>query len=146
MSGKLYIVPTPVGNMADMTPRAADVLREAALILAEDTRTSAPLLKRFGIDTPMLSYHKFNEHSETGKFLDRIEAGETIALISDAGTPCSRAGHADAVLRLKHCPARQHSCRLWSAAACHATDSYSKDFCRQKKAVPHAWPSWLPSL
>ncbi len=87
MSGKLYIVPTPVGNMADMTPRAADVLREAALILAEDTRTSAPLLKRFGIDTPMLSYHKFNEHSETVKFLDRIEAGETIALISDAGTP-----------------------------------------------------------
>ena len=87
MSGKLYIVPTPVGNMADMTPRAADVLREAALILAEDTRTSAPLLKRFGIDTPMLSYHKFNEHSETGKFLDRIEAGEPIALISDAGTP-----------------------------------------------------------
>lgn len=87
MSGKLYIVPTPVGNMADMTPRAADVLREASLILAEDTRTSAPLLQRFGIATPMLSYHKFNEHSETGKFLDRIEAGETIALISDAGTP-----------------------------------------------------------
>lgn len=87
MSGKLYIVPTPVGNMSDMTPRAAEVLSRATLILAEDTRTSAPLLQRFGIDTPMLSHHKFNEHSQTARILDRIESGETIALISDAGTP-----------------------------------------------------------
>ncbi|MDE6130640.1 MAG: 16S rRNA (cytidine(1402)-2'-O)-methyltransferase, partial [Muribaculaceae bacterium] len=87
MSGKLYIVPTPVGNMSDMAPRAIEILTSASLILAEDTRTSAPLLQRFGISTPMLSHHKYNEHSETGKILDRIEAGETIALISDAGTP-----------------------------------------------------------
>lgn len=87
MSGKLFIVPTPVGNMSDMTPRAVEVLNEASLILAEDTRTSAPLLQRFGITTPMLSHHKYNEHSETGRILDRIEAGETMALISDAGTP-----------------------------------------------------------
>lgn len=87
MSGKLYIVPTPVGNMSDMTPRAIDVLRQASLILAEDTRTSAPLMQRFDISTPMLSHHKFNEHSQSGRIIDRIEDGETIALISDAGTP-----------------------------------------------------------
>ncbi|MDE5930825.1 MAG: 16S rRNA (cytidine(1402)-2'-O)-methyltransferase [Muribaculaceae bacterium] len=73
--------------MSDMAPRAIEILSSASLILAEDTRTSAPLLQRFGISTPMLSHHKYNEHSETGKILDRIEAGETIALISDAGTP-----------------------------------------------------------
>ncbi|MDE6097970.1 MAG: 16S rRNA (cytidine(1402)-2'-O)-methyltransferase, partial [Muribaculaceae bacterium] len=84
---KLYIVPTPVGNMADMTPRAVEVLRQASLILAEDTRTSAPLMQKFGISAPMQSHHKYNEHSEAGKILDRIEAGETIALVSDAGTP-----------------------------------------------------------
>ena len=62
MAGKLYIVPTPVGNMADMTPRAVEVLTQADLILAEDTRTSAVLMQRFGITTPMQSHHKFNEH------------------------------------------------------------------------------------
>lgn len=62
MSGKLYIVPTPVGNLGDMTPRAVEVLTEASLILAEDTRTSAPLLKHFGIATPTASHHKYNEH------------------------------------------------------------------------------------
>lgn len=87
MSGKLYIVPTPVGNLSDMTPRAVDVLRNASLILAEDTRTSAVLLKHFNITVPMTSYHKFNEHSITTSILDRIENGETIALVSDAGTP-----------------------------------------------------------
>lgn len=87
MAGKLYIVPTPVGNMEDMTPRAVRVLREADLILAEDTRTSAPLLKRFDIATPMASHHKFNEHSTVNAMAKRIAAGETIALISDAGTP-----------------------------------------------------------
>lgn len=86
-AGCLYIVPTPVGNMADMTPRAVEVLREAGLILAEDTRTSAPLLKRFEINTPMQSHHKYNEHATVAGILDRIEAGETVALISDAGTP-----------------------------------------------------------
>lgn len=83
----LYIVPTPVGNMADMTPRAVEVLKAASLILAEDTRTSAPLMKQFGISTPLLSHHKFNEHATVSPLIDRVEAGETIALISDAGTP-----------------------------------------------------------
>ncbi len=87
MSGKLVIVPTPVGNLADMTPRAVDVLRTASLILAEDTRTTGILLRHFGIDTPTASHHKYNEHRPLDPILDRIEAGETIALVSDAGTP-----------------------------------------------------------
>lgn len=87
MPGKLYIVPTPVGNLGDMSPRAVEVLRDAALILAEDTRTSAVLMRHFGIDTPMASHHKFNEHKPLDPILDRIAAGENIALVSDAGTP-----------------------------------------------------------
>ncbi len=87
MSGVLYIVPTPVGNLADMTPRAVEVLGHASLILAEDTRTSAPLMQHFGIGTPMQSHHKFNEHDTAAALAARIAAGETIALISDAGTP-----------------------------------------------------------
>lgn len=87
MGGKLYIVPTPVGNMADMTPRAVDVLNNAAMILAEDTRTSVVLMQKFGITTPMQSHHKFNEHETSAALARRIAAGETIALVSDAGTP-----------------------------------------------------------
>ncbi len=87
MGGKLYVVPTPVGNLADMTPRAVEVLRQADLILAEDTRTSAVLMKHFGIDTPMSSHHKFNEHSAVSAVVDRLRAGSVIALVSDAGTP-----------------------------------------------------------
>lgn len=85
--GMLYIVPTPVGNLEDMTYRALKVLKEASLILAEDTRTSGNLLKHFEIKSPMLSYHKFNEHQTVTGLVHRIEAGETIALVSDAGTP-----------------------------------------------------------
>ena len=87
MTGKLYIVPTPVGNMADMTPRAVEVLKAADIILAEDTRTSATLMQRFGIATPMMSHHKFNEHETLQPVMERLLAGETLALISDAGTP-----------------------------------------------------------
>jgi len=87
MSGILYIVPTPVGNMGDMTSRAVEVLKSVNHILAEDTRTSTPLLKHFDITTPLSSYHKFNEHTSTRPLVARIEAGENIALISDAGTP-----------------------------------------------------------
>lgn len=87
MSGKLFIVPTPVGNLGDMSPRAIEVLRSVSLVLAEDTRTSAVIMKHFGISTPMASHHKFNEHQSAGPILDRIEAGENIALVSDAGTP-----------------------------------------------------------
>lgn len=85
--GMLYIVPTPVGNMEDMTFRAIRVLKEASVILAEDTRTSGNLLKHFEIKNAMLSHHKFNEHQTVEGLVKRIEAGETVALISDAGTP-----------------------------------------------------------
>ncbi len=87
MSGKLYIVPTPVGNLDDMTFRAVQVLKDADLILAEDTRTSGVLLKHFDIQVPMKSHHKFNEHEEAPRIAERVLAGENIALISDAGTP-----------------------------------------------------------
>lgn len=87
MAGKLTIVPTPVGNLEDMSPRAIHALREADLILAEDTRTSGVLLKHFEIKTPMLSHHKFNEHQTTQGIVERLEAGANIAQISDAGTP-----------------------------------------------------------
>jgi 16S rRNA (cytidine1402-2'-O)-methyltransferase len=87
MSGKLFVVPTPVGNLDDMSPRAIATLRNADLILAEDTRTSSTLMRRFDITTPMMSHHKFNEHATVKPILDRIESGETIALVSDAGTP-----------------------------------------------------------
>jgi len=85
--GILYIVPTPVGNMEDMTFRAIRVLKEASLILAEDTRTSGKLLKHYEIKNSMLSHHKFNEHQTVEGLVKRIEAGESVALISDAGTP-----------------------------------------------------------
>lgn len=85
--GKLYVVPTPVGNLEDMTFRAIRVLKEADLILAEDTRTSGVLLKHFEIKNAMLSHHKFNEHQTVERVVSRILAGENVALISDAGTP-----------------------------------------------------------
>lgn len=85
--GKLYIVPTPVGNLEDITCRALRVLKEADLILAEDTRTSSNLLRHFDIHNAMLSYHKFNEHQTVNRAVERLIAGETIAVVSDAGTP-----------------------------------------------------------
>ncbi|HLA56074.1 MAG TPA: 16S rRNA (cytidine(1402)-2'-O)-methyltransferase [Flavobacterium sp.] len=85
--GKLYIVPTPIGNLEDMTFRAIRVLKEADLILAEDTRTSGKLMKHYEISTHMHSHHMHNEHKTIGNIISRLKAGETIALISDAGTP-----------------------------------------------------------
>ena len=84
---KLYVVPTPVGNLDDMTFRAVNVLKSVSLILCEDTRTSAGLLKHFGITTRTASHHKFNEHKTCELYAERIVGGEDIALISDAGTP-----------------------------------------------------------
>lgn len=84
---KLYIVPTPIGNLEDMTFRAIKVLKEVDLILAEDTRTSAKLLKHFEIATHMHSHHMHNEHKTVENIVKRIQAGEMVALISDAGTP-----------------------------------------------------------
>lgn len=85
--GKLYVIPTPVGNLEDITLRALRLLKEVDLILAEDTRTSGVLLKHYEIHNAMLSHHKFNEHQTTDSIVQRILSGETVALISDAGTP-----------------------------------------------------------
>ena len=84
----LYIVPTPVGNLEDITLRALRILKEVDLILAEDTRTSSVLLKHYDIHTPLKSHHKFNEHETSDEMAVRIAAGMSVALISDAGTPC----------------------------------------------------------
>lgn len=84
---KLYLVPTPVGNLGDMTYRAVEVLRAADLILAEDTRTSRVVLQHYGISTPLQSYHIFNEHQTLQSVVERLLSGMTIALVTDAGTP-----------------------------------------------------------
>ena len=83
----LYVVPTPVGNLEDITLRALRVLKEVDLILAEDTRTSSVLLKHYDIHTPLRSHHKFNEHETSDDMAERIRSGLNVALISDAGTP-----------------------------------------------------------
>jgi 16S rRNA (cytidine1402-2'-O)-methyltransferase len=87
MPARLILVPTPIGNLEDITLRALRILKEADLILAEDTRTSGVLLKHFNITTPMRSYHQHNEHKIVEDVAEQIAAGKTVALISDAGTP-----------------------------------------------------------
>ena len=87
MSGKLYLVPTPIGNLEDMSFRAIRILKEVDLILAEDTRTSGPLLKHFGIDKKVFSHHQHNEHKSVTEIIRFLKEGKKIALISDAGTP-----------------------------------------------------------
>jgi 16S rRNA (cytidine1402-2'-O)-methyltransferase len=87
MAGTLYVVATPIGNLEDITTRALRVLREVQLIAAEDTRRTANLLSRFGITTPTTSLHEHNEHAKSPSLVARLEAGESIALVSDAGTP-----------------------------------------------------------
>ena len=83
----LYIIPTPIGNLADITLRALDLLKAVDIILAEDTRTSGILLKHYSISKPLQSFHNFNEHKILGTLITRMEKGEVMALISDAGTP-----------------------------------------------------------
>ncbi len=87
MSGKLYLVPTPIGNLEDITLRAVRILKEADILLAEDTRTSAPLLKHFGIGKKVYSHHQHNEHQSAGEVIRFLKEGKNVALISDAGTP-----------------------------------------------------------
>lgn len=87
MEGKLYLVPTPIGNLEDMTFRAIRILKEVDVILAEDTRTSAPMLKHFGIDKKAYSHHQHNEHKATSEIIKFLKQGQNVALISDAGTP-----------------------------------------------------------
>lgn len=84
---KLYLVPTPIGNLKDITFRAIDVLKTVDLILAEDTRTSGKLLKHYGITTPMQSHHMHNEHKTVSGLIEKLKSGQSIAVISDAGTP-----------------------------------------------------------
>ncbi|WEK18932.1 MAG: 16S rRNA (cytidine(1402)-2'-O)-methyltransferase [Candidatus Pedobacter colombiensis] len=86
-TGKLFLVPTPIGNLEDMTFRAIRILKEADVILAEDTRTSAPMLKHFGIDKKAYSHHQHNEHQATTEIIRFLKEGKNVALISDAGTP-----------------------------------------------------------
>lgn len=87
MAGTLYIVPTPIGNLEDMTFRAIACLKDVDLILAEDTRTSGKLLKHFEINTPMRANHMHNEHRQSAQYVNLLQSGQNIALISDAGTP-----------------------------------------------------------
>ena len=84
---KLYVVPTPIGNLEDITLRAINVLKEEDFILAEDTRTTSHLLRHLGIEKPMHSHHKFNEHATVGRVAEAINSGRDVALVSDAGTP-----------------------------------------------------------
>lgn len=86
-SPALYVVPTPLGNLGDMSPRAIDVLRQVAWVAAEDTRHTAPLLKHFGISARMLAAHEHNEEAAAGQILARLREGDSVALVSDAGTP-----------------------------------------------------------
>ncbi|MES2458159.1 MAG: 16S rRNA (cytidine(1402)-2'-O)-methyltransferase [Bacteroidota bacterium] len=87
MEGKLFLIPTPIGNLEDMTFRAIRILKEVDVILAEDTRTSAPMLKHFGIDKKAYSHHQHNEHQATSEIIKFLKEGKNVALISDAGTP-----------------------------------------------------------
>jgi 16S rRNA (cytidine1402-2'-O)-methyltransferase len=87
MSGRLFIVPTPIGNLEDITIRAINTLKEADLILAEDTRTSSFLLKHLGVEKPIRSYHQHNEHKITDEIVATLTSGRNVALVSDAGTP-----------------------------------------------------------
>jgi len=88
VSGTLYVVATPIGNLEDITFRAVRILQEVVLIAAEDTRHSRKLLDHYAIRTPLISYHEHNETERSGQLIERLQAGESLALISDAGTPC----------------------------------------------------------
>ena len=149
MAGKLYIVPTPVGNLEDMTLRAVKVLQEADLILAEDTRTSSVLLKHYDIHKPLQSHHKFNEHQTVQLVKERILAGLNVALISDAGTP----GISDpGFLLAGPVPKKASRFRPFRAprpasppsfpAAFPATASPSRVSCRRRKAGRHTSRNW----
>ena len=87
MNGTLYIVATPIGNLGDMSPRAVEILKSVAIIAAEDTRHSKPLLQHFGIKTDTCAYHEHNEDKQTGALIETLQNNESVALISDAGTP-----------------------------------------------------------
>ena len=149
MAGKLFIVPTPVGNLDDMTFRAVQVLKEADLILAEDTRTSSVLLHHYDIRRPLQSHHKFNEHQTVQFVKERILGGLNVALVSDAGTPASptRASCWPAPARRKGSRSRpsrapRPASRPSSPPACRVTASVSRAFSRRRKAGRPCLPPW----
>ncbi len=143
---KLYLVPTPIGNLEDITLRALRILKEeVALILAEDTRKTGILLKHYSISKPMSAFHQHNEHQQLERLIDRLQAGETMALVTDAGTPAiSDPGFCwcelafSMILKWNACPAPLLLCRLWSIRDCPPTALFLKAFCRTKKAVKPA--------
>mgnify|MGYP000535525546 CR=1 FL=1 len=148
--GILYLVPTPVGNLEDITYRALRILKEADLILAEDTRTTGILLKHFEIKNAMLSYHKFNEHQAVCSVVSRLNAGETVAVVSDAGTPgISDPGFLVAREAVKAgvevvcLPGARLLYRPWSLRGFLATVFALKVFFRSRKA---GQPVWRPCL
>lgn len=140
--GKLYVVPTPVGNLEDMTFRAIKVLKEADLILAEDTRTSGILLKHFEIKNVMQSHHKFNEHKTVESVVNRIKAGETIALISmlERRESLIRAflwfvNVYVTVSRCNVCRVLQLLFRHWLRRDCQTRNFVSKAFCLRRRGA-----------
>ena len=126
MAGKLYIVPTPVGNLEDMSVRAVNVLKSVDMVLAEDTRTSGVLMKHFGIATPMSSHHKFNEHDSLPNVTARLQSGSNLAL------------------RWKPCPDQRLSCPRLSIQVCLATVFALRASFRRKKVVPPSLLLLLP--
>ena len=136
--GTLYIVPTPVGNMEDMTMRAIRILKEADLVLAEDTRTSSVLLKHFDIKNRLVAHHKFNEHGTSSAIVERLKGGETIAMpehrVSAILVFTSPARQPRQASRCRLCLDLRHAYRPSFHRACHATVSASKDSFRRKRA------------
>ena len=138
--GTLYLVPTPIGHLKDITFRAVEVLNQVDLILAEDTRTSGKLLKHYQIKTPMQSHHMHNEHKIMDRLIARLASGDDIAVISDAGTPAisdpgfllTRAAVA-ASIRVECLPGATAFVPAQSIADYRVTDLFLKAFCQSKK-------------
>ena len=138
---KLILVPTPIGNLEDITLRGLRILQEADVIFAEDTRVTKKLLTHYNIDKLVLACHQHNEHQQLDYFIRTISSYQMVAMVTDAGTPgISDPGFMlvraclDAHIEEKHCPVPPLLCRLWSIPAYHATDSISTVFCHTKKA------------
>jgi 16S rRNA (cytidine1402-2'-O)-methyltransferase len=138
MPGTLYVVATPIGNLADLTPRAREVLASVALIAAEDTRHTRQLLSSCGIATALTSLHEHNEAQKSAELVARLAGGESIALVSDAGTPLVSDPGFDLVAAARRARiavvAIPGACAAIAAlsVACPVTASFSKVFCRRK--------------
>lgn len=147
--GKLYLRPTPVGNLEDMTFRAVRVLKEVDLILAEDTRTTSFLLKHFQIENKMLSHHKFNEHKTVEGIAQRIKAGETVALVSDAELPPSQTLDSFWFVNVWRMvswwnafPELRRLSQLWWIPASLTTDSVSRGYFPKRRGDRPKLRSW----